>query len=60
MKKIFIITVSVIVALVLITGVIAIGIGLYHDFKQESELISECKEIKKLINAENLDAEKIS
>ena len=60
MKKIFIITVSVIVALVLITGVIAIGIGLYHDFKQESELISECKEIKKLINAENLDAEKIN
>lgn len=59
MKKIFIITVSVIVALVLITGVIAIGIGLYHDFKQEGELISECKEIKKLTNAENLDAEKI-
>jgi hypothetical protein len=60
MKKIFIITVSVIVALVLITGVIAIGIGLYHDFKQEGELISECKEIKKLTNAENLDAEKIN
>ena len=59
MKKIFIITVSVIVALVLITGAIAIGIGLYHDFKQEGELISECKEIKKLTNAENLDAEKI-
>ena len=60
MKKIFIITVSVIVALVLITGVIAIGIALYHDFKQEGELISECKEIKKLTNAENLDAEKIN
>lgn len=60
MKKRFIITVSVIVALVLITGVIAIGIGLYHDFKQEGELISECKEIKKLTNAENLDAEKIN
>lgn len=60
MKKRFIITFAVITALVLIAGVIAIGIGLYHDFKQESELISECKEIKKLTNAENLDAEKIN
>ena len=60
MKKRFIITFAVITALVLIAGVIAIGIGLYHDFKQESALISECKEIKKLTNAENLDAEKIN
>ena len=60
MKKRFIITFAVITALVLIAGVIAIGIGLYHDFKQENELISECKEIKKLTNAENLDAEKIN
>lgn len=33
MKKRFIITFAVITALVLIAGVIAIGIGLYHDFK---------------------------
>ena len=60
MKKRFIITFAVIIALVLIAGVIAIGIGLYHDFKQEGELISECKEIKELTNAENLDTEKIN
>lgn len=44
--------------LVLIVGIIAIGIGLYHDFKQESELISECEQIKELTNEENLDTEK--
>lgn len=60
MKKRFIITFAVIIALVLIIGVIAIGIGLYHDFKQEGELISECKEIRELTNAENLDTEKIN
>lgn len=60
MKKRFIITLVVVIALVLIVGIIAIGIGLYNDFKQEGELISECKEIMDLSNAENLDTEKIN
>lgn len=60
MKKRFIITIVVVIALVLIVGIIAIGIGLYHDFKQESELISECEQIKELTNEENLDTEKIN
>ena len=60
MKKRFIITLAVIIVLILIIGVIAIGIGLYNDFKQEGELISECKEIMDLSNAENLDTEKIN
>lgn len=58
MKKRFIITLVVVIALVLIVGIIAIG--LYNDFKQEGELISECKEIMDLSNAENLDTEKIN
>ena len=60
MKKRFIITFAVIIVLIVIIGVIAIGIGLYNDFKQEGELISECKEIMDLSNAENLDTEKIN
>ena len=60
MKKRFIITLVVVIALVLIVGIIAIGIGLYHDFKQESELISECEQIKELTNEENIDTEKIN
>lgn len=60
MKKRFIITLVVVIALVLIVGIIAIGIGLYHDFKQESKLISECEQIKELTNEENLDTEKIN
>lgn len=60
MKKRFIITLVVVIALVLIVGIIAIGIGLYHDFEQESELISECEQIKELTNEENLDTEKIN
>lgn len=60
MKKRFIITLVVVIALVSIVGIIAIGIGLYNDFKQEGELISECKEIMDLSNAENLDTEKIN
>lgn len=60
MKKRFIITLVVVIVLVLIVGIIAIGIGLYHDFKQESELISECEQIKELTNEENLDTEKIN
>lgn len=60
MKKRFIITLVVVIALVLIVGIIAIGIGLYHDFKQESELISECEQIKELTNKENIDTEKIN
>ena len=58
MKKRFIITLVVVIALVLIVEIIAIG--LYNDFKQEGELISECKEIIDLSNAENLDTEKIN
>ena len=58
MKKRFIITLVVVIALVLIVEIIAIG--LYNDFKQEGELISECKEIMDLSNAENLDTEKIN
>jgi hypothetical protein len=60
MKKRFIITLVVVITLVLIVGIIAIGIGLYHDFKQESELISECEQIKELTNEENIDTEKIN
>lgn len=60
MKKRFIIIFAVIIAVVLIVGVIAIGIGLYHDFKQEAELIAECKEISNLTNADNLNTEKIN
>ena len=60
MKKRFIITFAIIIVLIVIIGVIAIGIGLYNDFKQEGELISECKEIMDLSNAENLDTEKIN
>ena len=55
-----IIIIIVIVVIILIVGIIAIGIGLYHDFKQESELISECEQIKELTNEENLDTEKIN